>query len=147
MEKLKRYLLPSALILALGLAYATAQSITKAIQLSQDSTGAFGVDTNNNVYFPGHILSTGPGTPVLTSCGTGSPAVVGTDTAGQITLGTSATACTLTFAQAYVATPWCVVTVQSGVSQIGYTPSTTTLVLSQLSTSGDKVNYMCSGSK
>ena len=71
---LRRYLLPSLLILLLGGVYAGAQSITKALQLSQDATGSFGVDTNLGVYFPGHILSpTGGARPAPTVTGSGTP--------------------------------------------------------------------------
>ena len=90
---MKRYILPSLLILALAGGLAFAQSITKALQLSQDASGAFGVDTTNNVYFPGHVLTTGRAgpAPALSACITGgSPTLVGTDVAGTITGGTTA---------------------------------------------------------
>ena len=46
----KRYLLPSALILAFGLTLGIAQTINKSVQLSQDPTGPVGFDTNNNEF-------------------------------------------------------------------------------------------------
>lgn len=149
MEKLKRYFLPSALILAFGLTLAFAQTINKALQLSQDSTGAFGVDTNNNIYLPGHVLTTGPGTPVLTSCGSGSPAITGTDTGGVVTTGTTATGCIITFSKAYLATPYCVVSTQSvlGTTPFQYTASLTALTITQGSATGNLINYVCTGLK
>src|SRR5258708_7527019 len=88
---MSKYIILSLLILALGLGLAVAQNITKTLQLSQDATGAFGVDTSNGVYFPGHILSTGKPAPALTACVTaGTPTLVGTDFSGVITAGTTA---------------------------------------------------------
>lgn len=143
---MKRYLAPVALILALGLGVALAQNITKSIQLSQQP-GVIGMDTGNNVYFPAHVLSLGKA-PAVSSCGGGSPAITGTDFGGVITMGTSATGCTLTFAKAYVATPWCVVTSQtSTATPVAYTPSLTTLTETQVSTSSNLVNYICIGAQ
>lgn len=145
---MKRYLLPSLLILALGGAIAFAQQINKAVQLSQDASGAFGVDTNNNIYFPGHILTTGPGTPVLTGCGGGTPAIVGTDTAGAVTEGTSNNGCTVTFNRAYLATPYCLISWQATPPTTQtYTPSTTGIVVVHTGGSSAVFNYICSGSR
>lgn len=143
---MKKYLLPSALILCFGLLIANAQTINKALQLSQDSSGAFGIDTNNYVYFPGHILSTGPGTPSITACGSGSPVVVGSDTAGEVTQGTTTTICSVAFNKVYLATPWCVFSWQFG-SPSSYAVSTGGFTVSQVALSSNKVNYFCSGSK
>lgn len=145
---MKRYLLPSLLILALGGAIAAAQQINKAVQLSQDASGAFGVDTNNNIYFPGHILTTGPGTPVLTGCGGGTPAIVGTDTSGTVTEGTSAIGCVLTFNRAYLATPYCLISWQSTPPTTQTrTPATTGITLIHTSQSSIAFDYLCSGSR
>ena len=123
---MRRHLLPSLLILCLAGGIALAQTITRALQLSPDTTGAFSVDTNNGVYFPGHILSTGAA-PTLTSCGT-APSIVGTDTAGQVQMGSAnPTGCTVTFARPYVTAPSCTVTGQTSpaTSPIAYTLATT----------------------
>lgn len=142
---MRKYLLPSALILFLGLGFAVAQTITRAIQLSQDTTGAFGVDLNNGVYFPGHILSTGSGRPAPTVAGTGTPSVAGTDTAGTITMGTSGTTATITFGQAYVTAPNCVVSWQSGLATtaISYAVTTAVIQLTQPATSANKITWHC----
>lgn len=154
MKNLLRYGLPSALILAFGLLLANAQNIIRAVQLSQDTTGAFSVDSNNGVYFPGHILSTGPGanvggaqTPTL-ACGT-TPSVVGTDTSGIVTEGTSTTSCALIFAQPYLQTPACVVVPQSiaGLTPFQFTQGLAVITWTHGSTSSIKVNYWCSGQK
>lgn len=133
--------------LALGIGFAGAQTINKALQLSQDATGSFSVDSFNGVYFPGHILSpTGGQRPNPTVAGTGStPTLVGTDTAGLITAGTSTTVINLTFGTAYVTVPWCVVSSQTAFSTtpIGYTLATTSIAITQPSTSSNKLNYFC----
>ena len=140
---MRKYLLPSALILAMGLGLALAQSITKAIQLSQDSTGAFGVDTNNNVYFPAHILSTGP-TPSLSlgTLGTGS-----SDTQGLITESSNSIGGVLTFGKAFVTAPNCVLVAQTAASAtpLTYSTVTTALTYSHVSQVSQKLNYFCSG--
>jgi hypothetical protein len=139
---MKKYLLPSALILAFGLTLALAQNITKSIQLSQSAGGPFGVDSNNGVYFPGHVLSTGKAPSAGTGC-----TVAGTDTVGQITYSSNSIGCTVTFAKAYLAAPICVVSDQTAsvVSAIGYTTVTTSIAFTSLSANGLVINYICSG--
>jgi hypothetical protein len=146
---MRKYLLPSLICLCLGLGVALAQNITRAIQLSPDTTGAFGVDTNLGIYLPGHIL-VGPGTvrpaPVLTACVTGgTPGIVGTDFSGVITSGTSAsTSCVLTFGTAYITAPNCSLTWQTGpLAAISWTTSTTAITVTQTSTASVKIAYNC----
>lgn len=146
---MRKFFLPSALILVLGLAFAQAQNINKAIQLSQDPTGAFGVDTNNNVYFPSHVLSTGPGAPTLTVCGT-TPLVTGTDTNGILTEGTAGAGCLVTFFRAYLVTPTCVVTARifTTLSAINYSTTTAALSITNLTQGNNLVyDYACSSSR
>jgi hypothetical protein len=146
--KFNRYILPSLLILALAGGLAFAQSITKALQLSQDATGAFGVDTTNNVYFPGHILTTGRSgpAPALSACITGgTPTLVGTDVAGTITGGTTAsTSCVVTFGRAYVIAPACIVSWASGpLAAMSWVTSTTALTITQTSNASSVISYIC----
>ncbi len=146
--QLRKYLLPSALILAFGIALAVAQNITKSVQMSQDPRGPISLDASNNTYFPAHVLTRGPGTPVLTSCGT-TPSIVGTDTGGIITEGTTALGCTVTFNKAYAATPYCVVVGQTGsgfVSPVSWVASTVNFVLTHSTASSLLLNYICVGS-
>lgn len=92
-------------------------------------------------------LRVGNGTaPALTSCGTGSPAITGTDVAGIVTAGTAATGCVITFNKAYTSTPFCTVTWQgTPLLTQSYTISASAITLTQTSTSGDLINYMCVG--
>lgn len=144
---MRKYFLPSALILILGLGLAVGQNINKALQLSQDPTGAFGVDTNNNVYFPGHVLSNGPGTPVLsgTLCA-GTPVITGTDTVGVVTDGAASGGCTMTFNRAYLSAPYCLVTTPT-TTTVNYTASTTSLIVTHATNTNVTWNYFCSGSR
>lgn len=147
LRNLRRLFLPTAICAIIGLSAAWAQTFTRALQLSQDTTGAFSVDNVNGVYFPGHIYSTGTGRPAPTVAGTGTPTISGTDTAGTITMGTSATTGTVTFGTAYLSVPWCVVSWQSVANTaISYTLATTSIALTQPATSGNKVNYFCTSS-
>ena len=148
---MKKYLLPSALILVLGLGLALAQNITKSVQLSQDPTGSIGYDTNNNVFFPAHILSTGlAGIPAVSSPAGTAPTILAgsTDFIGQITGGSAGdTTATVTFKTAFNAAPTCLL-VQSGgtASTLTYTTATTGInIASNLGTG--ILNYLCSGAK
>src|SRR5258705_94461 len=147
---MKRYLLPSALILALGLGFAIAQNANRGVQLSQDPTGVVGFDNvQGGMYLPGHLLSTtrlAP-VPVLSACITGgSPGLVGTDFAGVLTAGTTAsTSCVVTFGTAFQTAPNCVVTWQAGGPPATYswTTSTTALTITQASTASSKIAWVC----
>lgn len=91
-------------------------------------------------------VNLGGAAPAITLCGTGSPSVSGTDTSGTITVGTAAITCTLTFKVAYAAAPHCVISDQSLVANLtSYTVSTTAIVLTTVSNSGNLVNYVCVG--
>lgn len=142
---LRRYLLPSILCLILGAGIAAAQTFTRALQLSQDTTGVFSVDNVNGVYFPGHFYITGTNRPAPTITGTGTPSVSGNDVAGVITMGSSATTATLVFGTTFLSVPWCVVSPQNAftTTNIAYTLATTSIALTQNSTSGNKINYFC----
>lgn len=101
------------------------------------TTTLFGI-TNS-----GHIFGTST-TPVLSSCGT-APSLVGGDAHGTITVGSVATACTLTFGTPYTTKPSCTVTNQSMsvVNAMTYTESVTALTISQTGLSGDLLDYHC----
>jgi hypothetical protein len=143
---MRKYILPSLLILGLGLGFAYAQ--TKSVQLSQDATGTIGYDTGGGVYFPGHILSNtkvGPA-PVLSACITGgTPTLTGTDFSGAIVAGTTAsTSCVVTFGTAFVTAPNCVVSWQSGpLAAMSWATSTTALTITQTSNASSKIAYVC----
>lgn len=145
----KRYVLPSLLVLGLGAGLACAQTFRAAVQLSQDTSGAFLVDSNNSLYLPQKLMSpTGlVNNPAPTVTGTGTPTISGTDTAGTITMGASGATAVVLFGRAYGATPNCVLSPQNAftTTNIAYTLVTTSISITQNATSGNKINYFCTG--
>lgn len=140
--------IPLGIGLALGIGFACAQVISRAIQLSQDTTGAFSIDTNNGIYFPGHVLNTaGVGNPAPTVISAvGTPTVSGTDFAGTITAGTASTGVNLAFGRAYLTTPTCLASwTPTPNSPVSYTPGTTGVQFSQGPQSGNRIAYLCTG--
>lgn len=86
-------------------------------------------------------------TPSLSSCGT-SPSITGNDHNGSVTTGTSATACTLTFASAYLTNaPNCVVGVRTSSGAWAYitSVSTSALTFTLAGTSPFTFDYICAG--
>lgn len=93
----------------------------------------------------GHVIASTTN-PVLSSCGT-TPTMKGDDTHGEITVGSSATGCTLTFQQAYSNAPECTITNQSMsvVNAMTYTISNSAFTISMTGAGGDKIDYQCEG--
>lgn len=93
------------------------------------------------------VIASAP--PSLSSCGStpnGALSTNSSDLAGTITVGGTATGCTLTFAQPSINKPTCVLTNQSMsvTSAMSYTTSTTALTISQaVGLSGDLLDYIC----
>jgi hypothetical protein len=142
---MRKYLLPSALILAFGLSLALAQNITKSVQLSQSAGGPIGVDTSNNVYFPAHILSSGK----IPTLSLGTIAAGSTDFQGLITETSNSIGGVLTFAQAFAAAPNCVLVAQTAASAtpLTFTTVATALTYSHASQISQLLNYICTGAK
>lgn len=114
---------------------ATANTFTTGLQQLGSASGV-----------PVHASTAQTTAPALTSCGTGSPAITGTDTAGIVTLGTSATGCIITFNVAYTGTPYCVVSwIATPLASQSYVTASSTITLTQTSTSGNKIQYICLG--
>lgn len=146
--KLNRYLLPILAALAIGLGGVAAQNITKSVQLSQDGSGPIGFDTNNNVYFPAHVNSSGS-VPSLGGTGCSTATITGSDSAGRLVgaaaTGNGAALCSIVFNKPYVATPNCVATTQNpGTSPLAYNVVPTGLNLTTI-TGAVTVNYVCQG--
>lgn len=109
---------------------------------------ALGLLNTINTYSADQIFSAhvrvGANPPTLSSCGGGSPAIVGDDRAGEVTMGTSATGCVITFATAYAAAPLCTVSWQAdALGSQHYSVATTAITTVQTSTSSNKLNYHC----
>lgn len=91
-------------------------------------------------------FSSGGAAPTLSACGGGSPTVTGSNLSGTVTTGTTATGCVITFSTAFPAAPSCVVSPASGVlAAFSYTISTTAITITQTSTSGNTITYVCIG--
>lgn len=106
------------------------------------------------VYFSNdaHPVFRGGTVPALSSCGTSPSAVVGTDAAGAFTVGSSATACTLTFYSAWTNAPHCFVMNETtvGSKDVRAIATTTTIVFDTLTTSdisSQKIHYLCVGNE
>lgn len=95
----------------------------------------------------GHLSILGPSAavPAITSCGSSPSAATGSDTAGQVTEGSTATGCTITFANVYTAAPFCTVSMQTQQTAFAYTISTSAIVVTNTSATGDKINWVCIG--
>ena len=93
---------------------------------------------------PVHLATAQTTAPALTSCGGGTPAISGTDTAGIVTMGTNATGCVITFNVAYTGVPYCVVSwIATPLASQSYVTAAASITLTQTSTSGNKVQYIC----
>lgn len=104
---MRKYLAPIALVLALGLGLASAQTIIKSLQGTQFSNGPVGLDSSNNAYFPNHINPYGNGGTTPTVTGVVAIGTI-TDNAGVISTNVATTA-TLTFGTPFLQQPACVI--------------------------------------
>ncbi len=110
---------------------------------------AMSITNTGTVHFPAHVGGVN-GSPTPSACGT-SPTVMGSDLRGTITMGSGGglTQCTLTFENAYVSTPVCVLTLvdaTAGSVIVAVDPSTsnTQLVIKANTAMNSKVvNYIC----
>ena len=93
-------------------------------------------------FINGHISTTST-IPTVSACGTGSPSVKGNDIAGQITAGTVATTCTLTFGKPYVNPPACNIGSSAAIAAQTIVTTTSTLVITGTAFGGDVISYSC----
>ena len=144
---MKRLLVALLAVSCLGIGLGVAQNINKALQLSQDPSGAFGVDTSNNIYMPNHLNCNSQQAPTVAAAA-GTVTVVGCDMAGKITGGSAAaTTVTLTFRTAYGVAPICVATAQNpATSPQAFSSSTTALTFTS-NIGAAIVDYICIGNR
>lgn len=145
MKRILTYAL--GLLLFAGLSYAVAQNVTRSVQLSQDPSGPIGYDNLNGVYFPGKLYNSNNQTaPTAASCGT-SPTLTGTSTGGSVVEGTgTVTTCTVVFAAAYPATPYCFGQSSGSATPVGASATPNGVVFSHVaSAAAMKINYFCMG--
>jgi hypothetical protein len=143
---MRKLLLLTATVLALGLSFASAQNFTKSLQGSQDPRGPVPLDSKNNIYLPYHLNSAGqPTAPTFSTGGVGNACVnTCTDLAGQVTTGSAATTLTIVFGQAYNYAPACILQEQAGTTAPTFT-TTTTEILATVVASSKTYNYLCLG--
>jgi hypothetical protein len=91
----------------------------------------------------GHIGEYGP-TPALSACGTGATLANGADSNGVVSVGTTATGCTITFASPYNTAPTCMISSRAG-SVFSYTVSTTAITITGATLSSSQLDYICHG--
>ena len=117
-----------------------------SVQTIPGDGGPIRFDTQGrSVIGAGNVSSAGAA-PVLSSCGGGSPSVTGSSLSGTVTTGTTATGCVITFATAFLTAPSCVVSPASGVlASFSYTISATAITITQTSSSGNTITYLCVG--
>lgn len=140
---IKRIAINIGIFLLCFCGWVAAQTINSSLQVSQDPRGPVALDTVGSVYFPKHVNVVN-GTPTVS--GTGTPTISGSDARGTVTMGTSATTATVVFQNAYNTIPDCIINSQGGigtVSPLSYVPATTSLAITQGSTSANKITYIC----
>jgi trimeric autotransporter adhesin len=120
-------------------------SYTTAGIIINDSSGNL---TSSTSIKPGanNHSSYGGSAPALSACGT-SPSIDAnaTDSSGTVTVGSVATSCTITFANAYSTFNHCKITSQSAVSGIAYSYTKTAITIAASVLGGDLVDYVCDG--
>jgi hypothetical protein len=97
----------------------------------------------SNLTVSGKLIFTGA-SPTITT-GTATLDATASNQAGTVTEGTAQTGFTLTFntANPFTTTPHCVVSSPNGSALSSYTPSTTTLVVANLTATGSIFTYAC----
>lgn len=106
----------------------------------QTMTTAFKLDGRQHASYGGSK-------PTVSACGTGSPSIDAnaTDSSGTVTVGTVATGCTITFANAYTSYNHCTISSQTTVSGLAYTYNLSAITLSASVLGGDLIDYRCDG--
>ena len=92
------------------------------------------------------LAATAGAAPTLSACGT-SPSVDAnaTNLSGTVTVGSTATSCTATFATAFSTFNHCRVTSQSTLAAFAYTYSKTAIIVTATVLGGDVFDYQCDG--
>lgn len=119
--------------------YTTAGIIVNDTSGNLTSSTSLKPGTNNH-------FSYGGSAPAVSACGT-SPAIDAnaTDSSGTVTVGSVATSCTVTFANAYTSFNHCRITSQSAISGLAYTYTKTAITVTASVLGGDAFDYSCDG--
>ena len=124
----------------IGAPYFVATS-TNANNVFMGNVGIATTSPASTLTVNGHIGTDGLA-PALTSCGTSPSIVAGsTDTAGEVTEGSLATGCTITFKTAYARAPFVTISAQSGLV-FSYTISASAITITNVGAlSSTKLDY------
>lgn len=140
---MKRLLIALLAVACLGIGAGVAQNINRALQLSQDPSGAFGVDTASSLYIANHINGNNQLTPTIVAAA-GTATIVGTDLAGIVTGAAGVTTITGTWRTAYGAKPACVAQSENpATSPLAFVPSTTGFTISSMGAA--VLHFVCIG--
>lgn len=125
-------------------AVAVAQTVNLSLQLSQDARGAFGVDTNSNLYIQSnrHLLFSSNSNAQPTVAGTGCAIATGTtDSSGQLT-GCTGTTAIVTFANPFLTQPRCLAS-SSQVTPLGISNATGTVTFTAAAGTSSTWSWVC----
>lgn len=110
-----------------------------------NSSGVLASSTSLKLGVNNHY-SYGGSAPAVSSCGSGAAIDANaTDSSGTVTVGSIATSCTITFANAYSAFNHCKVTSQSSISGLAYVYTKTAITISASVLGADLIDYVCDG--
>ncbi len=140
---MRKYLLPVGLILAFGLVWAGAQTLTKSLQGAQDPRGPVPMDASNNLYIPYHLNNAGQPKPVTYTSFSAATGATNTDFAGVVS--SSTTSGTILFGQVYNSAPACILQELAGSTAPTFTVATTGINATTVAGSSTKYNYICVG--
>jgi hypothetical protein len=121
----------------------TTGAVVASLALGHANTWTAAQTVTSNLTVSGKLIFTGA-SPTITA-GTATLDATASNQAGTVTEGTAQTGFTLTFnaTNPFTTTPHCTVTSPNGASYTGYTPSTTTLVVANLTATGSIFTYAC----
>lgn len=114
------------------------------------ATNTVGIATNTIKHFvlsdPAGHQSTYGTIPVVSACGT-SPSIQAnsTDADGQVTVGTTASSCTVTFGASYATFVHCVVNSESTLAAFAYSYTLSAITVTATTLGSDKFDYSCRG--
>jgi hypothetical protein len=116
---------------------------TSVLLKTTDAAG----DANDFLEFDlnSHLGIGSPGVPGISACGTSPSVGRGSDVGGEVTEGTTATGCVITFKTAYVTAPFCTVSAQAALVNFAYSISTTAITVAHDSADSKKLNWTCVG--
>lgn len=131
--------------------YAAAQFVVQGNSASTTAPLILAASSTNLTLFqvsPNGVVGSSSTAPTLSSCGTSPTFQQGSDNyGGRVTIGSTASGCTITFGIPFKVQPVCIVADETGsvVNTFSYTVSTTAIVATESTSGGQILNYLCKG--